>query len=69
MKALVIATTILAMTLPAGARAPNSGADYFSHQQEKLLEHTGTSVRPRANPFYPAPEIVIRPKRAPWYQD
>lgn len=69
MRALLIATAVLAMALPASARAPNSGADYFQYQQEKLLEHMESSIRPKANPRYPTIYSSSRPVRAPWYED
>ncbi len=69
MKALLIAAAVLVTTIPAEAQAPNLGADYVRLQQANLLEHMESSIRPRPNPIYPTIYTVMRPKRAPWYED
>lgn len=54
MKALLTAFVLLCATLPVLARAPNSGAEYFRHQQERNSQPMDSSSWP---------------VRAPWYED
>ncbi len=69
MKVLTILLALLCATLPVQARAPNSGAEYFRLQTERVAQQMDSSIRPKANPAYPTIYSTPRPVRAPWRED